>query len=1126
VPSTREGTPLGRFFDSATLARGRAYASAGAVVEHEYDPTDDVVTGEVQGTARHPYEVVIQLARAESRAVVDVDGDCTCPVGYNCKHVVALVLVSGALGGASNGRGRPVAPRQPTVRRVTRPRATLVRGTSQRAEACPVRNRRAATWEKPLAEFIRKLESRGPTAEPELALQFDLVPRRAAGRGRGAVATGIRVHPVVRSSRGNWVRSGISWSQLEYRYLASATGADRRQMFRELLALHGVSDSSARHRYYSSYGAEPQVWLEDVTSRRLWDLLAQAEELGVPLVVARSAGATVHVRREPAEVGADVQATGKTVRLLPYVEVEGSRLPASSSVLIGDPPHGIAWWAPDMVGERVRELGMAPFSRPLGTGERAWIQSPPIDVPAREQTRFLREFYPRLARSMAVVSSDGSVPLPELPRPVLVLRVRHDGQQSLLRWQRGVGGSGWREDLASVPEAEIAHDLGASLAAAIELARALPALVEQTWHGERLAPALELSGMDAVCFVTELLPALAEVPDLLVEEVGPRPEYRMAAGAPVVSLRPAGDSVADDWFDLMVEVAIDDEEVVFQELFVALAEGRSHLLLPSGTYFALDRPELAELAGLIAEARAMQDREASDRIRVNRFQAGLWEDLHRLGVDTAQAHDWEVAVRGLAAAASDDPAKLPEGLDATLRPYQQAGFSWLAFLYRHELGGILADDMGLGKTLQALALVLHARECLGVENPFLVVAPTSVVENWASEARRFAPELRVVTVGETEARRWVSLSDLADKADVVVTSYTLFRLEYEDYEGIEWAGLFLDEAQFAKNPRSVACQRASALPAPFKLAITGTPIENNLKELWALVSITAPGLFPRLDRFVEHYAVPIERHGDAARLDQLRRRIRPLVIRRTKEQVESELPAKQEQVLELELAPKHRRLYDTHLQRERQKVLGLLGDVDRHRIEILRSLTILRQAALDVTLVDERRTGVPSTKLDVLVEMLQEIVADGHRVLVFSQFTRFLSAAARRTAAAGIEHCYLDGRTRKRDKVIGAFRQGETPVFFISLKAGGFGLNLTEADYCILLDPWWNPATEAQAVDRAHRIGQTRKVMVYRLVAKNTIEEKVMALKARKAALFASIMDAGGFETAALSPEDIRALIE
>jgi SNF2 family DNA or RNA helicase len=250
------------------------------------------------------------------------------------------------------------------------------------------------------------------------------------------------------------------------------------------------------------------------------------------------------------------------------------------------------------------------------------------------------------------------------------------------------------------------------------------------------------------------------------------------------------------------------------------------------------------------------------------------------------------------------------------------------------------------------------------------------------------------------------------------------------------------------------------------------------------------------------------------------------MLRRTKEQVAADLPDKQEQVIELDLNPRHRKVYQTYLQRERQKVLGLLGDLRQNRFEIFRSLTLLRQASLDVGLVDPKHKGVPSTKLDALLDQIKDVAQEGHRVLVFSQFTRFLTAARDRLDAAGIESCYLDGSTTRRAAVINRFRTGTAPVFLISLKAGGVGLNLVEADYVIVLDPWWNPATEAQAVDRAHRIGQTKKVMVYRLVAKDTIEEKVMALKARKSALISSVLDEGDFAATTLSADDIRGLLQ
>jgi SNF2 family DNA or RNA helicase len=295
-------------------------------------------------------------------------------------------------------------------------------------------------------------------------------------------------------------------------------------------------------------------------------------------------------------------------------------------------------------------------------------------------------------------------------------------------------------------------------------------------------------------------------------------------------------------------------------------------------------------------------------------------------------------------------------------------------------------------------------------------------------------------------------------------------------------------------------------------------------ELWSLLSITAPGLFPSPTRFAEHYARPIERHGDAERLAQLRRRIKPLVKRRTKEHVAADLPAKQEQVLDVELHPRHRKIYQTHLQRERQKVLGLIDDFDRNRFTILRSLTLLRQLSLHPVLVDDATANVPCVKLDTLVQQMGDVIDGGHRALVFSQFTGFLGLVRERLDREGIDYCYLDGRTRKRDVVLRRFKEGTAPVFLISLKACGSGLNLTEADYCFLLDPWWNPATEAQAVDRTHRIGQTRNVMVYRLVARDTIEEKVAALKERKAKLFSGVLDEGDLFSGQLDAEDVRAL--
>ncbi|HSK33433.1 MAG TPA: DEAD/DEAH box helicase, partial [Propionicimonas sp.] len=468
---------------------------------------------------------------------------------------------------------------------------------------------------------------------------------------------------------------------------------------------------------------------------------------------------------------------------------------------------------------------------------------------------------------------------------------------------------------------------------------------------------------------------------------------------------------------------------------------------------------------------------------------------------------------------------VPASLLATLRPYQELGFRWLHFLHRARLGGILADDMGLGKTLQVIALAGALAEEGRLTEPILVVAPTSVLGTWAAEAARFAPDLRVRVVEQSSMKRTQTVAAVAADADMLVTSYTLLRLDAEEYAAQAWSAVFLDEAQFVKNRQARAHQAVRKLRAPAKFAVTGTPLENNLMDLWSLLSITAPGLFPDPAGFTDTYRRPIESGTDPAALPRLHRRVRPLMLRRTKEGVAAELPPKQEQVLRVPLSPGHRRLYDKQLAHERKKVLGLVDDLKHNRITILSSLTLLRQLALSPALVMPGHAAV-SAKLDALVELVTELAAEGHRALVFSQFTGYLGLARDRLTDEGIGTSYLDGRTRDRAARIEAFRTGTDPVFLISLKAGGFGLTLTEADYVFILDPWWNPAAELQAIDRTHRIGQEKHVMVYRLVSEDTIEEKVVALQERKRDLFAKVVGEGGELAAPLTAADIRSLLE
>ncbi|MEV6846553.1 DEAD/DEAH box helicase [Actinoplanes sp. NPDC051411] len=1053
--------------------QARAVLADGEVVVQSVD-----ASGQAVGKVRDSGVVTGEVVSGETSTLA---GMCTC-ADADCVHVVALLI-------ATQQETRPTKSVAPTQRRP-----------------------KAGRWESQLTALMRDVVGPPPPrpADPGLGLQFELVngylPRTRKTGQR------ISMRPVLPGRRG-WVRSGISWHSIDYAGGHSPDLEHHRRLLNEIVKLSG-----SYAPYYGS-GAGTNLFLDEFRSRRIWDLLAEAQESGLTLMQYGKNALPVAVARRPARVSMQVDRVDGDLSLRAVVQDDGMPVDPEHAIFIGEPAHGIALWDAEAGAEQTgRLMRLAPLARPLPKSARKVLTAPTIRIPRKQENQFFAEFYPNLVRQVDVVAARPDLSLPEVGAPSLTATLAAErGHQLRLRWEWvvEVGGGRHGEPLWSPTFSDEQADLVRKTADLVG-----PGLFEPGPTGPRLADESVLGGDAMIHFLRTVVPALIE---LGVSVIEPEEDWDLqeSEAPPVITFASPTQVDEHDWFDLSVRVEVGGEQVDFESLFVGLARDQEFVILPSGLYFGLDRPEFRQLRELIVESRALTD-SPPGVLRVGRFQAGVWDELAELGELGGQAADWQRTVAALSEVGMLLDQPLPAEVNAELRPYQLEGFRWLAALHDNGLGGILADDMGLGKTLQALALLCHARK----HGRFLVVAPASVVHNWTAEAGRFAPDLEVRAITSTAARRGVDLAEAIEQADVVITSYTLFRLEYDEYASVDWAGLVLDEAQFVKNPQSQAYKCARRLPAPFKVAITGTPMENNLAELWALCSIAAPGLFPRLDRFTEYYRHPIERNHDQDRLAQLRRRIRPLVLRRRKNEVAAELPAKQEQVIEVDLSPGHRKIYQRYLQRERQKVLGLLGDLEKNRFEIFRSLTLLRQASLDVALVDDQHRAISSTKLDLLMEQLGDIVEEGHRTLVFSQFTRFLGAARDRLEQAGIAYAYLDGTTRDRKRAVEEFKTGAAPVFLISLKAGGFGLNLTEADYCILLDPWWNPATEAQAVDRAHRIGQTRNVMVYRLVARDTIEEKVMALQTRKAELFAGVMDGGEFASAGLTAADIRELLK
>ena len=1097
-----------RLVGQGSFQRGREYARDAAVSEIEWDDETGLLSSTVRGSGENVYRCHIELAPARDGYHRPVSGNCSCPVAADCKHVAATLLECNTINlratgaGSASGLGVGVGSGVGGVQRASQLVSTR-HIPSAPAPPAP------ADWKTALGELTeqpRASEAGFDLPESPLALQFELREQtpRTRDRWRGPTATTatsrvdgteyrLGVRPAIRSSAGNWVRGNVTWNSLGFQTNRLTLNADHQRWFAQFVALYRATTRDV----YTGQDTD-WIYLDEFHSALLWRMLDEAAVLGIDFIGAKkdvvvTIGGRAEIHLEAVR--------DDDLRLRPVLTIDGAELAPESAGTIAD--HGVytTTFYPTVVT-------VAPTATPLTAKQRGLLgRDATVVIPSSDVDEFLSEYYPVLRRTIEITSADDSVELPHLLPPVLVLTATFGKKQSLaLAWS-------WEEAGDPAVEAAITARVSAVL-------------------GEPPVAAL-LLGLDAAEFSTGVLPRLESLEGVRVDLVGKRPDYRELTEAPTLVVTTV-ETEQRDWFDLGVLVSVDGRKVPFGPLFTALSKGHKKLLLVDNSYLSLDQPVFAELHRLIIEASALAEWE-TDAPKISRYQASLWAEFEDLADETEQAVAWRATASGLNADDGVESTALPAGVDATLRPYQQEGFDSLAFLWRHGLGGVLADDMGLGKTLQTLALIAHAKETAAgpsAPGPFLVVAPTSVVSNWVTEAQRFTPGLVVRGITATNAKSRSSVAEQVRGADVIVTSYALFRLDFDAYQNELWGGLVLDEAQFVKNPASKAHQAAVELKAPFKLAITGTPMENSLMDLWSLFEIVAPGLFPSWRRFTEDYVKPIT--GTAANesdragqlLAQLRRRIRPLMMRRTKDLVATELPAKQEQVLHIDLAPRHKTLYDTFLQRERQKLLGLIEDMDKNRFIVFRSLTLLRMLSLDASLVDEQYSDVPSSKLDALFEQLDDVVAEGHRALIFSQFTKFLGKAAERLDARGIAYEYLDGSTLKRADVIKRFKQGDAPLFLISLKAGGFGLNLTEADYVFMLDPWWNPATEAQAIDRTHRIGQDKNVMVYRLVATGTIEEKVMALKEKKARLFDAVMDDDAVFSSALTADDIRGLLE
>lgn len=580
-----------------------------------------------------------------------------------------------------------------------------------------------------------------------------------------------------------------------------------------------------------------------------------------------------------------------------------------------------------------------------------------------------------------------------------------------------------------------------------------------------------------------------------------------------------------DWFDLEVTVEYGDQQVKLLEIRKAIKRGDRYIKLADGSVGQIPENWLERYKHLFDLSQ-----ETDDGLRVSDMQLSLLDELLADAAEKEITPEFHRKRERLRTLDGVKPVALPQGFVGELRPYQKAGVDWLHFLREYGFGGILADDMGLGKTIQMLVFLQSLREQAqggatgSTTAPVsLLVVPKSLLANWQREAAKFTPDLRILEYyGTTRKKEPENFNDY----DIILTTYGTMLKDIEHLREYRFQYAILDEAQAIKNALSLGSKAARLLNAEHRLAITGTPVENNTFELWSQFAFVNPGLLGSMDYFKKEFATPIEARGEEHTAQLLRRMVYPFILRRTKQQVAPELPPRTERLVYTDLEPAQRKLYDHTRERYRAELLGLIDDTGMNdaRMKILEGLLRLRQICIHPALVEPAYHGEVA-KFEALLETLETLKAEGHKALIFSQFVQTLHLLEVEMKRLGLAYTYLDGQTRDRQAQVDLFQSDPSiPFFLISLKAGGVGLNLTAADYVLHLDPWWNPAVEMQAADRAHRIGQDKPVFIYKFIARNTVEEKILELQTRKKELVEQLISAEGSFFKSITREDVQVL--
>ena len=1089
------------WFDEGTFKRGTDYWETGHVrrVKVTEDGTELSVQSSVSGSRGLMYHQEIEIYEYEN--LIEISGECTCPVGINCKHVVAVLcelVASYSVKASSGGIDQPVDE-----------------WLAQLSETTAVQG--------------RDEENKYPEGEQQRLLYLiNPEPASIAGSQFKINASVFKTRQMKKGGYGkpskySFDRFGIGYYFDDFvlpadkvigslvgrqpSYVEPGTGHRLEGEVAEL-ALQKMLQSG--RCYWKNFDAEPLSRGPERTLKFSWQ-----EEKDGSILQAQVVPQANHIFR---------------VDQLWYVDVESGQ--------VGTLRYG------NLSADQLMLLLDAPLvaTKKLEDVSRHLIlDTPEIKIPLPVELDIKQEF---------IKQQSPQVHLRLLGLDVPELTGLH-GQTNAARLSFRYGDIECRKLATRTRETHVQGNTAYIVSRDIEKEQQAQDLLRK--QGLTLDQAAGAATMDWFCPASNKSDANLYWYEFLQTSVA---ELKQSGFVVEIddsfglSIEEAGEwhahvdvDAGDQWFNLKLGVDIDGEENQLNLLPVLLEvlqqysrpELLREALMQSPDFFVnlendrllkLDSQRMLSIFDTLLELYDSDPLTEDGGLELSRHQAAQMNallenpDLQWHGADSLQELNRRLRdFEGISSVAT------PRGLQTELRDYQRQGLNWLQFLREFDFNGILADDMGLGKTVQTLAHLLLEKESGRLQRPCLVIVPTSLVSNWAREARLFAPDLKVLILHGSD--RHVHFEQI-NSHDIVITTYPLLRRDSDTLQEHDFYTIVLDESQFIKNPRSKTTQVVFTLKATHRLCLTGTPLENHLGELWSMFHFLMPGFLGGLTRFNTLFRNPIEKQGNVVRQEHLRQRIKPFLLRRSKHDVASELPKKTEIIRTVSLQGKQRDLYESIRMAMDIKVRQEINNkgLARSQIMILDALLKLSQVCCDprTLSLSQAKNVKQSAKLDLLMDMVPEMIEEGRRILIFSQFTRMLSLIEDEFVAANIDYCKLTGQTRKRDEQVDSFQRGEVPVFLISLKAGGVGLNLTAADTVIHYDPWWNPAAENQATDRAHRIGQDKPVFVYKLIAEDTIEDRILALQKSKQALAESIYDEAGSTSSQLTADDLKEL--